>query len=184
MGQNKKEFFLNRWFRKMADYFDRVFEVTEKEGYERSSKLCLWDFWAGVVAGAIVAVTSMINDASPVVPGTLITLGVFVLVMFTVYLIKDIKHFDDPVKLIWRICYLLFIPAFCASIGAILTIFAIIVVIIILVLWLVFTMIFGTNEKKKLSNGDVVTNNGIFGWTGKSGKTYNKRLDGKYEENE
>ena len=179
---NEKRFVLNRWISKLADWFDGgVFEMAQKEGYAESSPICVWAFWIGILTGGSIAVATMINDQSTYPVWAASIGGGIILAMVAVYAIKDIKLLQTGGQIAGRLAYLVFVPLLLALVGGILAAMAVVIVAIILFLWFLLTLLFGTNEKVKLSNGDVVRNDGVLlGWRGKSGDKYSQNLDGTF----
>ena len=180
-GAGKKTFFLNRWITKLSNWFDSsVFNIVEKEGYYESSPLCVRSLWVGILAGIVIAIVVMINEQSSIPNWTMGIAGAIIVAMIVMQAIKDLKLLSTTGQKVGRLAYLILVPFTFALLGAIIAAIAVWVVVFILILWLFFTLIFGTNKKVKLSNNDVVRDNGVFGYRGESGDTYTKNLDGTY----
>jgi hypothetical protein len=127
----------------------------------------------------------MINDSTNFEYWALSIGGAIILLLITLQAIKDIKKLSTGAQIAGRLAYLILLPLALAFIGGILAAIAVVVVAIILILWFLLTMLFGTSGKVKLSNGDVVRNDGLIGgYRGKSGKKYTKNLDGTYSSEE
>ena len=180
-GAGKKTFFLNRWITKLSNWFDSsVFNIVEKEGYSESSPLCVRSLWVGILAGIVIAIVVIINDQSSIPNWTMSIAGAIIVAMIVMQAIKDLKLLTTIGQKIGRLAYLILVPFTFAILGAILAAAAVWVVVLLLVVWLILTFVFGTGKKVKLSNNDVVRDNGVFGYRGESGDTYTKNLDGTY----
>lgn len=177
----ESSFLLNRWISRLSRWFDRsVFELDLN-----SSTLCVVSMWIGILTGASIAVVAMINDSTNFEYWALSIGGAIILLLITLQAIKDIKKLSTGAQIAGRLAYLILLPLALAFIGGILAAIAVVVVAIILILWFFITMLFGTSGKVKLSNGDVVRNDGLIGgYRGKSGKKYTKNLDGTYSSEE
>ena len=180
-GAGKKTFFLNRWIAKLANWFDSsVFNIVDKEEYSESSPLCVRSLWVGILAGIVIAIVVIINDQSSIPNWTMSIAGAIIVAMIVMQAIKDLKLLTTIGQKIGRLAYLILVPFTFAILGAILAAAAVWVVVLLLVVWLILTFVFGTGKKVKLSNNDVVRDNGVFGYRGESGDTYTKNLDGTY----
>ncbi len=180
--EKKRSFFLNRWVAKLAKWFDGgVFKLIGDDKTSDSSSLCIWALWIGVISGAIIAVVEMFNEHSTF-PSLVATIGSgIILIMVALKAVKDAKKLTTGAQIAGRVAYLILVPFALAMIGGIIAAIAVVIVAIGLFLWLLFTLLFGTNEKVRLSNNDVVSDNGLLGgYRGKWGRKYSKNLDGTF----
>ena len=165
----------------MADLFDeRVFKVTEKEGYKESSFIFVWAVRIGILVGVSIVIAILIDDHSTYPIWAASIGGGIILAMSAVYAINDIKLFQTGGQIAGRLAYLILMPLLLASIAGILAAVIVMIVVVVLILSVVFRIILGSNDKVKLRNGDVVSDLGVFGWIGKSGNKYSKNLDGTF----
>ena len=178
----ERTFFLNRWIAKLARWFDGdVFNLAGNDKAADSSSLCIWALWIGFMAGASIAVAEMINEGSTF-PYWAAGIGAgLILIMVVFKAVNDAKKLASGAQIAGRVAYLILLPFAVAFIGCILAAIAVIIVAVVLFLWFLLTMLFGTNDKVRLSNNDVVRNDGILGgYRGKSGRKYSKNIDGTY----
>lgn len=136
--------------------------------------------WIGIIVGASIAVVEIINDESTF-SNLAVSIGAgLILILVVIKAVKDAKKLETAGQIVGRVAYLILLPFVLAFIGGIIAAIAVVIVAIVLFLWLLLTMLFGTNEKVRLSNNDVVRNDGLIGYRGKSGRRYSKNLDGTY----
>ncbi len=142
---------------------------------------CIWALWIGIIVGASIAVVEIINDESTF-SNLAVSIGAgLILILVVIKAVKDAKKLETAGQIVGRVAYLILLPFVLAFIGGIIAAIAVVIVAIVLFLWLLLTMLFGTNEKVRLSNNDVVRNDGLIGgYRGKSGRRYSKNLDGTY----
>lgn len=175
--EEEDSFFLNRWTSKLAKWFDGyVFNLNSS-----SSALCVGALWIGILAGAAIGVVTMINDDTSFEYWAMGIAGAIILILIILQAIKDIKKLSSGGQIAGRLAYLILLPLALACIGGVLAAIAVIVVAIILFLSILLTLIFGSGDKVKLSNGDVIKDHGALGgFIGKTGNKYRKNIDGTF----
>lgn len=190
---NAKEFFLKRWMRSLIEWADDKFFPTAVDGKPTFS-LVSQTFTVSFIAGVIIGICTMISNGGdgPLVGIVSAVASAAVLLLYVLYIIKDIKRFETTGMKVGRGIYVFILNSITASVAMTLAVFVLVAVIFIAVVYFLLGVIFGfdsnSGKKKKyrLDNGDEVTEeSGLLGekyYTGTSGKSYDKVSDDTFTE--
>lgn len=143
----KKEFFLTRWIKKLCVWADeKLFPVV---GVGEPTYIpMLWSFCVSFVGGMLLGIQSLFsgNPESRFPLIVMIIAMAAVAVIYALYLIKDLKRFETTGMKIGRSVYILFLVGISFAVGFYLAMLVMIVLVCIFVLWLCLTMMSSSAE--------------------------------------
>ncbi len=187
----KKEFFIKRWMRQLVNWID-VEYFSSEEDWESPFKALGQVFITCLITGILWWGNMIITNNSQNDFGIAMEAiaGAIMLIVFVIYILKDLPRFKSVGAKIGRGFYIFFLFAISAALALFLAMVLVGLFIIYLIFQIFMMMIFGDGKRYKLSNGDIVErDNGIFGGgndqyrsTGfLSSKTYTKDGNKFYE---